>query len=371
MKIYKKISTITLIILLAYKLLCQAGKILTIYSDVGISGDSVLTWQDNGYFDSNNQEITPAEGYKCFKTTCTGTYAGWGVIYNSEQNFSEYQGGYLRFWIYSSTGNVKVEIERWNGGKSTKYLTQYGWNDSYVNNWRLFNIPLDDFATDISTSVKSPFEITVLAPATFYVDLVRWTTGVDLDTMYIQLKHKTTHVDVSSITWTPVLPSTWNVADIYIKLDFDPGTTYWGIQMYTENKHAEANPKYIGTGNPAGLVLATGTASAIDPLPMSWTIEDSTKIVSELKKGVPEEWVTGGGAYKWFEDRNTSGFDDGKGYVTIWNRKGILYNTWDSGSWDTRAWKNSPNYIYFGANFYSAKTLPYKTNRLIIELYYE
>ncbi|MFN3967195.1 MAG: hypothetical protein ACK4JE_05810 [Endomicrobiia bacterium] len=257
-----------------------------------------------------------------------------------------------------------------SGTKGTKYITQYGWSDSDINKWKLLTIPINDFAVNL-TNIKSPFEIKTEAPSTFYVDLVRWTTGIVLDTMYIEVKHRETHIDVSSVTWTPVLPSTWNVADIYLKLDFDPGTTYWGIQIYTNNKEAGANPKYTGNSNPAGLLLSTAATTTADPLPMSWTIEDSTRTVSELGKGTPESWVSGGGAYKWLKDRDTVGFSDGEGYVTIWNRKGILWNTWDSGGSDTRGWKNSPNYIYFGANFENARTVPYKTNRLIIELYYE
>lgn len=232
-------------------------QILTIYSDVGISGNNVYTWTDGGTFDSNSTELSIVpEGNKCFKTFCSGTFAGWGVFYNTEQNFSNYQGGELRFWIYSSTGNVKVEVERWNGTTLTKSLTDYGWNDTYVNQWKLFRIPLDDYAVDITTSIRYPFKITLNTAGTFYVDLVRWTTNFACPDIRIKIKDIETHIEKSSITFNVnrSIISSWTVANEYIEIDVDVDTTTWGIQIYTDNKSADANPKYTGTSNPCGLV---------------------------------------------------------------------------------------------------------------------
>jgi len=370
-----------IVLVFTFSSLLNAGKILTIYSDVGFPpGGCFNTWQANGtsvIFDNYSTNFSsPPEGYQCSVTIST-SWAGWGMFYGdwgaNPQNLTDYYGGDLRFWIWTSTGSVRFQIETTTTSYSEN-LTDHGWQQTDINKWKHIVIPLSEYTAQGATfdAVKSPFKLCLDQGATVYVDLIRWTTGVALDTMYIELKHRETHIDVSSVTWTPVLPSTWNVADVYLKLDFDPGTTYWGIQIYTNNKETNANPKYTGTGNPAGLLVSTATTTTAEPLPMSWTIEDDTRTVSSLGKGTPEDWVSGGGAYKWIEDRDTTGFYDGKGYVTLWNRKGVLWNTWDSGGSDTRGWKNSPNYIYFGSNFDKAKAgIEYKTNRLIIELYYE
>lgn len=345
------------------------GKILTIYSDEGTSGNAVWTWPYWESFDENNQDFTsPPEGNRCYKTRCTGSYAGWGVVYDLEQNLSEYQGGDLRFWIYSTTGNIKIEIEAPTGNNNTpRNLTQYGWNDSYVNTWRHFRIPLSDFNLATSTAVKSPFKITVLTQATFYVDLVRWTTNFALSEVQIKIKDVETHIEKSSITFSRVnligLPTSWVVADQYIELNVDIATTSWGIRIYTDNTSADANPKYTGVGNPAGLVDTTTTTKR---LPMGWTIEHSTRTFFQLGTGKPGSWVSGGYQWKWFKDRNTQSFIDAKDYVTVWNNRGLLWNDSDRDS------KNTPNYIYLSADFTTAVTpRTYKTSTLRIELYYE
>ena len=344
--------------------------VLTIYSDEGISGNDVSTWQDGGaYYDGNSQDLSSVpEGFKCFKTTTTsGSYAGWGVFYSTEQDFSQYQSGDLRFWIYSSTGDVKVEIERWNGETLTKYLTDYGWNDSYVNTWKLFSIPLNDFAVDVTTSIKSPFKITVLTtPATFYVDMVRWAVNIDTGSFSSKIKRLSDNIEVSSITFTRVdligLPTSWVVADQYLEIEAEPGNISWGMQIYTDNTSSLANPKYTGTDDPAGLV---DTSTTTKRLQMSWTVEYATHSFSQLDTGKPETWVNGGYQWKWMKDKASSDFVNGGNYVTFWNNEGLL---WDSSNRDS---KNPPNFIYMGADFSNAVTpRTYKT-KVYIEFYYQ
>ncbi|RLD18994.1 MAG: hypothetical protein DRI36_00100 [Caldiserica bacterium] len=345
-------------------------EILTIYNDEGISGDNIYTWNDGGAdYDGSSQDLESVpEGFKCFKTTATsGSYAGWGVFYNTEQDFSEYQNGDLRFWIYSSTGNIKVEIERWNGETVTKYLSDYGWNDSYVNTWRLFSIPLDDFAVDITTSVKSPFKITVLTtPATFYIDMVRWAVNIDTGSFNLKIKRISDDVEVSSFTFTRVnligLPTGWVVADQYIEIEVEPSDISWGIQIYTDNESPSADPRYTGTEDPAGLV---DTSTTTKRLQMGWTIEYLTHSLSELGTGEPGTWVNGGYQWKYFKDKASSDFTNGGSYVTPWNNEGLLWNTWQRDS------KSPPNYIYISADFSNAVTpRTYKT-KIFVEFYYQ
>jgi len=368
-KFFQKIL-ILVVLVVSFKYIANCD-ILTIYNDEGAFGDNIYTWTDGGYFDDQNQEVTPPEGDKCFKTTCSASYAGWGVFYNSEKNFSQYQNGQLRFWIYSTTGNIKVEIERWNGETLTKYLTDYGWNNSYINTWKLFKIPLDDYAVDVTTSVKCPFKITVLNPATFYVDLVRWVTQ-DVTSPFFQIKVKDieTHIEKSSITFSDTnLPKRWVLAEQYIEIECDPDSTSWGIQIYTDNKSEQAEPKYTGSSDPCGLV---DTTTGVFVLPMAWTIEYTTRTRTALintNTGQPEpgSWVSSGGwMWKWMRDKNSSDFQNGMNYVVCWDNGGLLWGDWQRES------KKSPNYIYLSANFSNAiGGRKYKTNQLKIEFFYK
>lgn len=369
----KKLSFIIFLFLIFCVNNIVHSEILTIYSDEGTpQGTNIYNWGGDPVFDSNNQELYfVPEGTRCFKTTYGGTYAGWGVFYVSTQNFSNFSGGELRFWINTTTGQVKVEIEQGNGIKGTKWITDFGWTESDLNQWKHIRAPLNSFGVDLS-SITGPFIITadtgLGGTATFYVDLVRWVTSDVLSPYFnIKIKDIETHLEKSSFTFNVNLQqvSSWTVANEYIELEFDPDNTSWGIQIYTDNKASSANPIYTGTGNPCGLVDTTTTTKV---LPMGWTIESSTKTKEQLGKGTPESWVSGGFMWKWMKDRNTEGFQNGDYYITVWDNRGILWG----GSSTDRDWKNSPNYIYLSADFSTALGgRTYKTNQLKIEFYYK
>jgi len=360
-KFFQKIL-ILVVLVMSFKYVANCS-ILTIYNDERIFGANISTWTDGGYFDGQNQEITPPEGYKCFKTTCSATYAGWGVYYSTGQNFSAYVGGELRFWVYSSTGRLKVEI------KDNVNRTIY--NYPPVDQWSLRRIPLSSFGSVDLSSITYPFMITAEAPATFYVDLVRWVTQ-DVTSPFFQIKIKDieTHIEKSSITFSDTnLPKGWVLAEQYIEIECDPDSTSWGIQIYTDNKSEQAEPKYTGSLDPCGLV---DTTTGVFVLPMAWTIEYTTRTRTALintDKGQPEpgSWVSGGGwMWKWMKDKNSSGFQNGGNYVTCWDNSGLLWNDWQRDS------KKSPNYIYLSANFSNAVGgRKYKTNQLKIEFFYK
>jgi hypothetical protein len=147
--------------------------ILKVYYDSGISGNGIWTWSDNnlGTFDANYQDSTAPEGQKSFKTTTsTGSWAGWGVVYNTPQDLSQYQGGYLKFWV-KSPATIKIEIQDGDGNKYTRYTSQYG----YANNtWSELTIPLSDFGSVPLNNIKLPFMATIETSGEFYIDYVRW-----------------------------------------------------------------------------------------------------------------------------------------------------------------------------------------------------
>ena len=337
-------------------------EILTIYNDEGAFGDNVYTWTDNGEFDDQNQELPVPEGSRCFKTVCTGSYAGWGVFYNSAVDLSSYSSGELRFWIYSTTTNIKVEIE-------TSNVTYTSYPVVSLFDWQHVRIPLEHYVSqgaDLS-SVNCPFKITSYdaTNTTFYVDLVRWTTQyVTSPFLQIKIKDVETHIEKSSITFSDTeLPKGWVLADQYLEIECDPDSISWGIQIYTDNKHPYANPKYTGSSDPCGLV---DTTTSVFVLPMGWTIEYATRTKTALGNGEPGSWVSDGYMWKGMKDKSSSDFVNGGDYVTCWDNRGLL---WDDSQRDS---KKSPNYIYFSANFTNAiGGRIYKTNQLKIEFFYK
>lgn len=368
----------------------SARSILTLYSDGKQYGDNFWTWSAGGTIEGTATDCPGGipNGWSCTKVYTNlglSNYAGYEINYNTPLNLTSYAGGRLRFWIYSNAISAKVEMSDSGGHTATLTLAALGWTGTANSNvWTLMDIPISSFTAANPSlqlnSINNPFMFTLtgssLQNSTVYIDLVRWTTGVALNTVYADLTDVQTQtaVNVSSITWAPVIPSTWNASPKCLKIDYDPGTIGWRIRLYTDNKNAAANPKYVGTSpDAAGLLFSTGTATSMTPLRMSWDIEDSTRTMAELGAAGAGTWVTDGFSFKWFKDMSAGTLDSADlGYVSPWSSKGVLYADWDSGGSDTRVWKNSPNYIYFGTNMQGAfPGYKYKTNMLILELYYD
>ena len=148
--------------------------VLNVYNDEGISGDDVWTWSENnvGSFDADHIDQTAPEGSKTFKTeTNAGSWAGWGVVYNTPRDLSQYQGGSLKFWV-KSPARLKIEIKDGNDKVATRYTDQYGYQNN--NEWSELTIPLSDFTGISWNKIKLPFMVTIETQGTFYIDYVRW-----------------------------------------------------------------------------------------------------------------------------------------------------------------------------------------------------
>jgi hypothetical protein len=166
------------------------------------------------------------------------------------------------------------------------------------------------------------------------------------------------------ITWSSVAAgtTTWKTANQYIEISYSGLPASWGIQIYTDNKAATANPKYTGTADPAGLVKTDNT---IISLPMAWRITDS--VIGT--PAVPVQRADGKGFadYLWhfFKDKNTpNGFVNGEDYITLWNPSGIA---WNEGG---RSGNPKKAYVYLAANFtMSSVNSAYNTSALTIEAY--
>jgi hypothetical protein len=385
--------------------LAKGETVMSIFSDVGTS-TTVYTWSDDnlGQFLGNSTGASPMpEGKSSFRTARTDWFgfAGWGVIYSTPpaQNFSAYNGGNLRFWIYTNTPKINVEVELANGTKHliARLEDRPEWTSTMLNAWTHWTLPLKDtLGNNIDLSaVKSPFEITMTTGGVFYVDNVRWTKpGASNVIFNYAIKRRSDNVEVSSITWNSVtLPADWVAADQYLEVEIDPGNLRgWGMQIYTQNKHAEANPLYTGVvgTNPGGLI---DTSSTSKRLPLCWRIVDKTTTSLTIVQGTDTKLYSqelGGQTsqftcFQWMKDRNTPSipaenttfFVNGEDPITVWDYEGMHYAEGVRAS-DPLYWGKfwgavkSPVIIYLGAKFSTAVTpRTYKTNTLRLEFFTE
>lgn len=358
------------------------AQILTIYSDQGTPANTTVFADGAGAtHDGNFTGETAPEGAKVWRTQ-TSIWAFWGVFYNSQQDFSAYAGGDLRFWAKTTNcTNVKIEVEQWNGVKpSAKPLSDYSCTP---NTWQHYRIPVNSFGATLN-SMKSPFMISTNVNATFFVDQVRWTgPSVASPWFDVKIKRRSDNVEVSSVTWSNInldLSPNWVAADQYLELQVDPSVTPWGLQIYTENKAGDANPQYTGTGDPVGLVEVE---SPTRTLPLCWRMVDVTTttltIIEAPKPEAPaehylfsQELGAGFRCFLWMMDRQTTGFTDGFEYATLWDERGIHIKEAADLSGPHFVAGNPPNYLYIGANFTNGRAArTYKTSTLRLEFFTE
>lgn len=209
----------------------------------------------------------------------------------------------------------------------------------------------------------------------------------------------------ASVTWPGVTAQNtdWKAAEQYIEVKGFATDSTWGIQIYTDNMAATADPKYAGTGNPAGLVETSGKATA---LPMSWRVVADKKFTTgsdDLK--ILQRYIAVDDIYVllrlagdyvadddyfapwgWILDKNTDsdpdtpgiqGFGNYSVYATTVGNYGIAVAPGDPtlstpvGTYLPIPTKDSTYHIYLGAKFISAEAeKTYTTNKLIVEMYH-
>jgi len=177
----------------------------------------------------------------------------------------------------------------------------------------------------------------------------------------------------SAITWTgAVAGASWVRADQYLELDLNAGQNAWGIQIYTDNTAADANPKFASTipsgqpgSNPAGMI---GQCNPSFVLPLAWSIQPDT--TTPPAAGDPQTNTV------WFsiEDKltpdisvqKTTHFTNGAPYVLVKNNQGIQIS---QGSFVSVL--NTTNPLYLEANFNAALGgCSYQTTTLRLEYFY-
>lgn len=191
-----------------------------------------------------------------------------------------------------------------------------------------------------------------------------------------ELRNISNNVSTTTISWSNVVLSTtkWKAADQYILLHTTFTAAAGGVQLYTNNKAADANPLYTGvsTATAAGLVAVEDSSTT---LPMCWRVTDVSTTTLNIVRGTagfPDRlWEqTLGSAYPcfiWMVDAANGGFYGGWDYITVKDAsKGIQHGeiTWGNTA--------SPDYIYFGADFTNAVTpRTYRTNTIRLEAFTE
>lgn len=372
-------------------------EVMNVYSDAGIAGVDIQVWSDGntGQFDGASTLLTPPEGRQSFRTSHT-SWAGWGVVNGGYLNLNDYKvNGALRFWIYTSTSDVKIEVGRPAPSGPVVFAmnlngsTVSGWTGQ-LNQWVPIQIDLSNpiFGGADMSSVSNPFQATVGAGGhTFYIDKVRYVRSKAI-TMSASVRSRTTGLSAASLTFAdPPVPRTWMTADQFVRVDMDSGGNFaWGLQIYTDNKNpAVANPLYGGPAgtDPAGLVDNTDPAH-VQRLPMAWHVSQSLATDVNVVHN-PDNTLSSssGRQYHWMKDAqtpdipglNVQAFQNGQDAVTVWDEEGMHFAPGNKvGAYWGQSWgaARSPIYLYFGAGLTAAQPgRTYKTSAIMVEFFSE
>jgi hypothetical protein len=369
------------------------AEILTLFADTGFAvgiSTTVPIYSGCGYPSSfivalgTATDIVPPEGYSSWLMSSSNNncgYFGWGPQYNVGTDLSRFSAGAIRFWINSSTGAVKLDIQDTSGYEAEMRL------DSYIgtsyNQWIFVSIPFSSMP-GISyvqmNTILNPFLFTSLVGlASFHIDDVQYVTS-DISANYfnVALMNSSDNSTATQVTWTgAVAGSSWALADQYIQLTVDSDLTSWGVQIYTDNTASDANPAYTGTVSSTtpggGLVDASATGVV---LPVAWEIVAVTS--PTLNAQEPNSCPGNGLGCLWsymtdyatFSQGNPSVYN-GAPYVTLRNNYGIHYAQGGAANDPSHfGAANPPNIVYLEANFAQALVgTTYQTTTLRVEYY--
>ncbi|MHB9154845.1 MAG: hypothetical protein ACYC5N_04020 [Endomicrobiales bacterium] len=326
------------------------------------------------------------EGSNCAKVTvAAGANGGMWMQFGYDgytnpkvpQNMSAYSGGRIEFMVKTAV-EMTVKIEWGASGASEKRINA-DLGIPLDNQWHRAQVPLSAFTGIDLTAITIPAGFHALWMAsppgyarTYYIDNVNWVKpALDMTPLLLTPRTIGTNFPSASIVWSGVQLGVtgWKNTNQYVECTLKYSTATWGIQIYTDNKAATANPRYTGTGSAGGLVDGADTTKA---LPMCWRIVDVTTTTYTIANTADYAHLyspdIGDGFYPWMyiKDKSDPDFVNSADYITAWDLRGIHYG---EGEWGGAI---SSNLIYLGADFTNALPLrTYKTSRLIIELFYE
>lgn len=368
------------------------------------------------------------DGSWFWRVTSSGMsgWSGMAVTFTSSQNvavyrnMSYYAGGTIEFWARSSRSAslmYKVGVTDSNSGNNNgnRVATLGSLGFRADNTWQRIVINLNSLGANLN-QIKNVFlMLTDNINADIDIDCIVWQKTPGTGSFTAALKNIGSDTVASGISWdSGSVGKRWQAAEQYIELDLDvyprnssvPDDNSWGIQIYTTNTDASAVPKYTGimtSGMGSGLVASSDTSKM---LPVCWRITDKVLPYSgsnapggndfdkTLKIGFNSGGLFDQGAFEagdigaasfycWFVMKDEAMFGLGDpdvqnlaDYLRVWDRRGfhaasgdINYFGMSAGSMYEHMIKPR---IYFGADFGLAVTpMEYKTNSIVIELFYE
>jgi hypothetical protein len=363
------------------------AEVLTVFSDQGVPGtpagfNPVITFSGGpAVFLGTSTAVTPPEGLTSFQTIDqTGAFAGWGIQFPKAQNLSRFNGGELRFWVYSSTGNVEVQMKDGSGNlQMDTSLDLLGWNAATMQNqWIFMRIgmkPVNLSSIQIPALFTANFNPSK-TPATFYIDNVHFITATTAPNFTVTIKNRSDNATASQVSWTKP-PAAWALADQYLSVETDSTVMSWGVQLYTNNTLPGANPRYTGlvssfTQTPAGLVNTSDTTSL---LPLAWTTRSDVSTITVVAADPNNS--ADPNSFQWLvaEDKaqvavknlNAAAFADADPFITTRNNVGIHF-----GQSPAEFGPADPPYrIYLEAGLgASLAKQTYQTSTLTLELFY-
>jgi len=206
-------------------------------------------------------------------------------------------------------------------------------------------------------------------------------TGAGTFNVTTSIKNRTTNAAATNLSWTGVTAgSGWTLANEYIQLDTTITSSLpSGIQIYTDNTAAAANPKYTGvisanTPTPAGLVASANTTQK---LPTAWRAIKELGVVT----AAADPSAGAGDSFAWLfhKDKaqvavpslNATAFVNGEDFITVYKNGANGGVHFAQGPTEFGGFQaNDRVFIYTGADFTSASTPnTYSTNQLIVESY--
>jgi hypothetical protein len=193
----------------------------------------------------------------------------------------------------------------------------------------------------------------------------------------LAIKNISNNTAATAISWTAAAGQGWTLANQYVQLNTTLSTSGSGVQTYTNNAVAGANPRYTGlissyTQTPAGLVSESTTTQVI---PTAWEVTASTAGVNGAVD--PGTGSISPNSYAWFyhEDHsqvavpssNAGAFTNADPFITVVGAGNQIHY----GQGPTQFGGPVPqSYVYLEANFTSALGgVTYQTSALTFELF--
>ena len=204
------------------------------YHDVGIPmGASAYTW-GGGTWNGDYVTNDAPEGYKCWRTTVSSDYAGWGVVYpNYDVDLSRFN--YMKFWV-KAWESLKVEIEAPQGSKKYVFLTNGVWNPAQQGEWQEITLPLSSFknsygvgfATQDLETVFGSYLATLQVPVRYAMSFVTPEMGWAVGSAPYGGGNIRRTTDAGA-TWEVQLSTNGGNADTLYDVDFVDTNVGWAI----------------------------------------------------------------------------------------------------------------------------------------------